>query len=172
MGGSVFLLDKKRLEGKAERAIVKVESLWTLSRSDLGARLIAPEVLRVLKVVEARGRLQTAKRLRARRFVFPSNRSRQRCMSESTTNAALRRLVLQGRNDRARLRSAASSVLNECGLWHADAVERQLAHVDNDSVRRAYARADVWDERVRMMTWWALRCRELQAGAIVVSLRE
>jgi len=32
--------------------------------------------------------------------------------------------------------------LNESGLWNADAIERQLAHVDNDSVRRAYARAD------------------------------
>ena len=92
MGRSAFLLDKKRLEGKAERTTAKVELLWTLSRPDLGARLIAPEVLRVLKVVEARGRLQTAKRLRARRFVFPSNRSRQRCMSEDTTNVALRRL--------------------------------------------------------------------------------
>ena len=39
-------------------------------------------------------------------------------------------------------RSAASSMLNESGLWNADAIERQLAHVDNDSVRRAYARAD------------------------------
>jgi len=94
MGRSAFLLVKKRLEGKAERTAAKVESLWTLSRPDLGARLIAPlaEVSRVLRVVEARGRLQTAKRLRARRFVFPSHRSRQRCMSESTTNAALRRL--------------------------------------------------------------------------------
>ncbi len=26
--------------------------------------------------------------------------------------------------------------------------------VDNDSVRRAYARADYWDERVRIMDWW------------------
>ena len=88
------MLVKKRLEGKAERTAAKVESLWTLSRPDLGARLIAPlaEVSRVLRGVEARGRLQTAKRLRARRFVFPSHRSRQRCMSESTTNAALRRL--------------------------------------------------------------------------------
>jgi hypothetical protein len=87
MGRSAFLLVKKRLEGKAERTTAKVESLWTLSRPDLGARLIAPEVLRVLKVVEARGRLQTAKRLRARRFVFPSHRSRQRCMSESQRRA-------------------------------------------------------------------------------------
>ena len=36
------------------------------------------------------------------------------------------------------------------------------------SVGRAYARADVWDERVRMMTWWAHRCRELPASGIVV----
>jgi hypothetical protein len=42
MGRSAFLLVKKRLEGKAERTTAKVESLWTLSRPDLGARLIAP----------------------------------------------------------------------------------------------------------------------------------
>lgn len=35
-------------------------------------------------------------------------------------------------------RSAASSMLNECGLWYSDAIERQLAHVDDDSVRLAY----------------------------------
>jgi hypothetical protein len=47
----------------------------------------------------------------------------------------------------------------------------RIAHVDGDSVRRAYARADFWDERVRMMAWWADRCNEMQAGGIVVSLR-
>jgi hypothetical protein len=31
---------------------------------------------------------------------------------------------------------------NECDMWNAGAIEPQLAHVDNDSVRRAYARAD------------------------------
>ena len=54
-------------------------------------------------------------------------------------------------------------MLNESGLWHADAIERQLAHVDADSVRRAYARADYWDERVRMMAWWADTCAKLKA---------
>jgi integrase len=68
-------------------------------------------------------------------------------------------------------RSTASSMLNECGMWNADAIERQLAHVDNDSVRRAYARADYWDERVRIMEWWAERCREMRAGGVVVYLR-
>jgi len=43
-----------------------------------------------------------------------------------------------------------------------------LAHVDGDSVRRAYARAEFWDERVQMMAWWADRCEALRRGAIVI----
>jgi hypothetical protein len=46
-------------------------------------------------------------------------------------------------------------LLNESGKWHPDAIERQLAHVESNDVRRAYARAEFWDERVRMMQWWA-----------------
>ncbi|KAF0120860.1 MAG: putative integrase, partial [Xanthobacteraceae bacterium] len=26
---------------------------------------------------------------------------------------------------------------------------------DENSIRRAYQRSDFWDERVRMMAWWA-----------------
>lgn len=296
------LLEKKRMEGKAAATFTKVEWLLTLARPHLGQRTVmeitAPEVLRVLKLVEARGRLETAKRLRATigqvfrfavatgradidptaslrgaiaspvvqhraaivepkafggllramagyegapetkaalevlaltfarpgevraaewsefdldraiwsipaakmkmrrphriplapravallrelykitgngRFVFPSNRSRERCMSENTINAALRRLGFTKDEMTAHgFRSAASSMLNECGIWNADAIERQLAHVDNDSVRRAYARADYWDERVRIMDWWAERCGEMHAGGVVVPLR-
>jgi integrase len=106
------------------------------------------------------------------KFLFPSVRSPSRCMSENTVNAALRRLGF-GKDEMTGhgFRSAASSMLNESGLWNADAIERQLAHVDNDSVRRAYARADYWDERVRMMTWWADRCDELRRGGDVINLR-
>ena len=68
-------------------------------------------------------------------------------------------------------RSAASSILNESGLWSADAIERQLAYADPDSVRRAYVRADYRDERVRMMSWWADKCDELRHGGVVVPLR-
>jgi integrase len=106
------------------------------------------------------------------RFVFPSNRTRERCMSDNTINAALRRLGFTKDEMTAHgFRLAASSMLNECGMWNADAIERQLAHVDNDSVRRAYARADYWDERVRMMDWWAGRCREMEVGGTVIPLR-
>jgi integrase len=84
-------------------------------------------------------------------------------MSENTINGALRRLGFQKDEMTGHgFRSAASSMLNESGLWHADAIERQLAHVDTDAVRKAYARADFWDERVKMMQWWADRCEELR----------
>ena len=106
------------------------------------------------------------------RFLFPSVRSATRCMSENTINAALRRLGFRQDEMTAHgFRSAASSILNESGLWNPDAIERQLAHVDNDGVRRAYARADFWDERVRMMNWWADKCEELRRGGVVVPLR-
>jgi integrase len=106
------------------------------------------------------------------RFLFPSVRSATRCMSENTINAALRRLGFRQDEMTAHgFRSAASSILNESGLWNPDAIERQLAHVDNDGVRRAYARADFWDERVRMMNWWADKCEELRRGGMVVPLR-
>jgi integrase len=105
----------------------------------------------------------------AGRFLFPSVRSTERPMSENTINGALRRLGFKQDEMTAHgFRSAASSVLNESGLWNPDAIERQLAHVEPDAVRRAYARADYWDERVRMMAWWADKCHELRRGGEVV----
>jgi integrase len=106
------------------------------------------------------------------RFLFPSVRSVARCMSENTLNAALRRMGFKNEDMTSHgFRASASSMLNETGLWNADAIERQLAHVDNDSVRRAYARADFWEERVRMMDWWADRCEELRKGGVVMAMR-
>jgi integrase len=52
------------------------------------------------------------------------------------------------------MRSLASTVLNESGLWTPDAIERQLAHVPQNEVRAAYNAALYWQERCRMMTWW------------------
>ena len=92
-------------------------------------------------------------------------------MSENTLNAALRRMGFRNEDMTSHgFRASASTMLNESGLWNADAIERQLAHVDGDSVRRAYARAEFWDERVRMITWWADRCEQLRRGGQIVSL--
>jgi integrase len=127
------------------------------------------------RVPLAPGALAILKELRSvtgqSRFLFPSVRSVARCMSENTLNAALRRMGFKNEDMTSHgFRASASSMLNECGLWNADAIERQLAHVHGDSVRRAYARAEYWDERVKMMAWWADRCDELRRGGIVVAL--
>jgi integrase len=93
-------------------------------------------------------------------------------MSENTINAALRR---QGFSEDEMcgcgFRASASSIMNESGLWSPDAIERQPAHIDNDSIRRAYARAEFWDERVRIMASWADKCDELRRGGEVIPMR-
>jgi integrase len=99
-------------------------------------------------------------------LLFPSARSSTRPISDNTLNAALRRLGYAGDDMTAHgFRATASSLLNESGKWHPDAIERQLAHIESDDVRRAYARAEFWDERVRMMQWWADHLDVLEAGA-------
>jgi integrase len=103
------------------------------------------------------------------RFLFPSLRSTDRPMSENTINAALRRMgFTQDEMTGHGFRATAATLLNEMGLWHPDAIERQLAHCDNNAVRRAYARGEYWEERVRMMLHWSDHLDFLRDGAKVV----
>lgn len=118
-------------------------------------------ILRELQAVTGRGR-----------FVFPSIRSPARCMSENTINAALRRMgFTKDEMTGHGFRSSASSMLNETGRWNPDAIEAQLAHVENNAVRRAYHRADYWSERVAMMAYWADYLDELRLGGKVIAIR-
>ena len=98
------------------------------------------------------------------RYVFPSVLTTGRPMSDNTINSALRRLgyskdEMTGHG----FRSMASTVLNENG-WTPDAIERQLAHVEGNSVRAAYNCAEHLEERRRMMQWWADYLDELRAS--------
>jgi integrase len=69
-----------------------------------------------------------------------------------------------------RSRATASTLLNESGKWNPDAIERQLAHAENNEVRRAYARGEHWEERVAMLQWWADHLDALKAGGKVLRL--
>lgn len=96
-------------------------------------------------------------------LLFPSIRATDRPISDGTLNAALRRLGYSKTEVTPHgFRATASSLLNESGKWHPDAIERQLAHIEGDDVRRAYARGEHWDERVEMMQWWADYLDELR----------
>jgi len=104
------------------------------------------------------------------RYLFPSERTPVRAMSENTVNAALRRLgyskdEMTGHG----FRSMASTLLNELG-WNRDAIERQLAHAERDGVRAAYNYADYLPERRKMMQAWADHLDVLREGGKVVPI--
>jgi len=101
-------------------------------------------------------------------YVFPSLRSGSRPMSENTVTGALRRLGYSGDEMTGHgFRSLASTRLNEMG-WNRDAIERQLAHVEDSKVRAAYNHAEYLSERRQMMQAWADYLDALKSGADVV----
>ena len=79
-------------------------------------------------------------------------------------NAALRRLGYSSEEMTGHgFRAMASTMLNESGKWHPDAIERALAHQDSDNVRAAYHRGAHWRERVEMAQWWSDYLDQLRA---------
>jgi len=89
-------------------------------------------------------------------LLFPSTRNWKKPVSENTFNQALRRMGFDKDTVTAHgFRATFSTLANEAGKWNPDAIERALAHVDGNDVRRAYARGEHWDERVELAQWWA-----------------
>jgi integrase len=103
------------------------------------------------------------------RYCFPSFRSPRRPMSENTVNAALRALGFGQEEMTAHgFRAMVATLLNESGKFNPDAIERQLAHMEANAIRRAYTRGEYWDERVRMMQHWSDHLERLRDGAKVL----
>ena len=97
------------------------------------------------------------------KLLFPSVRSAKRVMSNNTLNAALRRMGYGKEEMTAHgFRAVFSTLANESGRWHPDAIERALAHVEQSNIRRAYDRGQHWDERVKLAQWWADTLDELK----------
>lgn len=91
-----------------------------------------------------------------RKYVFPSIRTDERCMSENTINAALRALgfdkdTMTGHGFRALARTIMDEVLGE----RVDLIEHQLAHAVIDPNGRAYNRTAHLPARREMMQRWA-----------------
>lgn len=102
------------------------------------------------------------------KYLFPCLGNDDMPMSENTVNLALRRLGFgQDQMTAHGFRAMAATLLNESGQWHPDAIERQLAHIETNEVRRAYTRGEHWPERVRMMQWWSDHIEELRRAPLV-----
>ena len=104
-------------------------------------------------------------------LVFPQQDNPQKPMSENTMLFALYRMGYHSRATTHGFRATASTILNESGKWHPDAIERQLAHVEGNKVRAAYDRSLHLEQRREMMQWWADHLDSLMVPADVIDLR-
>ena len=92
-------------------------------------------------------------------FLFPSRTKTDGVISDATIGRIIERMGYKGRVTPHGFRSLASSVLNEQG-FNPDAIERQLAHIENNKIRAAYNRADYLNERKEFMQWYSDFLRE------------
>lgn len=106
------------------------------------------------------------------KYIFPSIRTGERCMSENTINAALRSMgydkdVMTAHGFRAMARTILDEVLGE----RIDLIEHQLAHAVKDTNGRAYNRTSHLPARRTMMQNWSNYLDQLRIGAKIITLQ-
>ena len=98
------------------------------------------------------------------KFVFPNRDDRQRPMADAALRQALKKLGWATKYSPHGTRTTGSTRLNEMG-YRPDAIEAQLAHSDQNNVRRAYNHATYFEERQVMMQDWADHLVQWKAAA-------
>jgi len=89
------------------------------------------------------------------RYLFPSPRDINRPMSENGVRVALHSLGFTKEQITPHgFRAMFSTIANE-HEFNRDVIERQLAHVPENSIRGAYNHAEYLKQRIELMQWWA-----------------
>jgi len=101
-------------------------------------------------------------------YLFPSDRNPRMPLNSQTANVALKRMGFKGRLVSHGLRALASTTLNE-QAFDPEIIESALAHVDSNSVRAAYNRAEYLGRRKTMMQWWSDHIEKAAEGNLSVS---
>lgn len=97
-------------------------------------------------------------------YVFPADRDRTKHANSQTANMAIKRMGYKGELVSHGLRALASTTLNE-QAFDPDVIEACLAHVDKNSVRRAYNRSDYLERRRKVMQWWSNHIESCSTGS-------
>ncbi|WP_257985327.1 tyrosine-type recombinase/integrase [Shewanella sp. GutCb] len=92
-------------------------------------------------------------------YIFPADRNKHHHTNTETANMAIKRMGYKDRLVAHGLRALASTTLNEQG-FDAELIEVSLAHVDKNTVRAAYNRADYIERRKELMCWWSEHIRQ------------
>jgi integrase len=133
------------------------EAIEGIKHSQRGSKMRTPHLVALSR--QALAILKQVHKLSGDRdFVFIGDHDHRKPMSENTVNKSLR---VMGYDTQVEVcghgfRTMACSSLIESGLWSRDAVERQMSHMERNSVRAAYIhKAEHLDERKLMLQWWA-----------------
>ncbi|MCW0352125.1 integrase arm-type DNA-binding domain-containing protein [Pantoea ananatis] len=133
------------------------EAIEGVKHSQRGSKMRTPHLVPLSR--QALAILKEVNKISGDRdFVFVGDHNPRKPMSENTINKALR---VMGYDTKVEVcghgfRTMACSSLIESGLWSRDAVERQMSHMERNSVRAAYIhKAEHLDERRLMLQWWA-----------------
>lgn len=118
----------------------------------------AVELLRRLKEVNGH-----------REHVFPNRDDRTKPMTDATLRQALKYLNWATKFSPHATRTTGSTRLHEMG-FNSDWIERQLAHIDQNNVRRTYNHADYFSDRAQMMQVWADFLDAQREGAKILPL--
>lgn len=104
-----------------------------------------------------------------RPHVFAHRDDRQQAMTDAGIRQWLKAIGWAGRFSPHATRTTGSTLLNGMG-YQPDHIERQLAHIEPNAVRRTYNHADYLPERRAMMQAWADYLDSLKSGAKVTPL--
>jgi integrase len=155
-----------------------IEAQWSEFDLDRAIWRIAPERMKMRTAQAVPLPRQAVDLLRAvhgvtgeRSFVFPNRDDRTQPMTDNALRQALKNLGWSGRYSPHATRTTGSTRLNEMG-YAADWIERQLAHVEPNAVRRTYNHADYFADRAKMMQHWADMLDAWRDGAKVLPLRQ
>ncbi|HCP9283298.1 TPA: integrase domain-containing protein [Escherichia coli] len=103
-----------------------------------------------------------------REYVFPGLKDPRQPMNSQTANVALRRMGFGGILVSHGMRAIFSTAANEEG-FEPDVIEAALAHVDMNSVRRAYNRSNYLEKRIVLMRWWGEFVEAAATGVTLAS---
>jgi integrase len=109
----------------------------------------------------------------AGKYVFPSYRTHERCMSNNAINVALRTMGFEkefivGHGFRAMART----MLHEVLKFQPDVIEVQLAHAVPDRLGSAYNRCTHIDDRTIMMQTWADYLDKIKVVGKVIEFKQ
>lgn len=85
-------------------------------------------------------------------YIF-QNHQLNNCIHSETPNTSFKRFGINSTIHG--LRTLASTVLNESGLFEADIIEACLAHQDKNAVRSTYNKALYTEKRRELLQWWS-----------------